>query len=83
MNLGIPIVLLVFLLLPVILVAGGIVFLAILLARAGRSAGSGQSAEETRMIQEMYHQLGDLNKRVDALETILLDRTKKAEEPQR
>lgn len=34
------------------------------------------SAEETRIIQEIHHELLDLEKRVESLETILMDRVK-------
>lgn len=33
-------------------------------------------AEETRMIQEMYHGLSKMEKRVETLETILIERQK-------
>lgn len=34
-------------------------------------------AEETRMIQDIYHGLTKMEERVDALETILIERQKK------
>jgi len=54
----------------------GIVWLII----AGMRGGSKQqsiSTEETRMIQEMFMGLQRMEARVDALETILLDKMKK------
>lgn len=36
-----------------------------------------QAAEETRMIQAIYHQLSKMEDRIEALETILLDRERK------
>lgn len=38
------------------------------------------STEETRMIQEIYHGLSRMEERVEALETILIERTKKDEQ---
>ena len=37
--------------------------------------------DETRMMQEIYHGLSRMEKRVEALETILLDRARQADEP--
>ncbi len=34
-------------------------------------------AEETRMIQAIYHQLAKMEDRIEALETLLLDRERK------
>jgi phage shock protein B len=38
-------------------------------------------AEETRLMQELYQGLSRLEERVDALETILLDRKRKEKNP--
>lgn len=35
------------------------------------------AADETRMIQAIYHQLSKMEDRIEALETILLDRERK------
>lgn len=54
--------------------------LLLLLIRAvfgGNSTRRGQtSAEETRIIQEIHHELLEMEKRVETLETILMDRVK-------
>jgi uncharacterized membrane protein len=54
--------------------------LLLLLIRAvlgGKSTRQRQtSAEETRIIQEIHHELLELEKRVESLETILMDRVK-------
>jgi len=34
-------------------------------------------AEEAKMVQEMYHSLSRMEERIDALETIILDRERK------
>ena len=42
--------------------------------------GKKQEADEAKMIQEIYQGLSRMEERVEALETILLDRTKKDQE---
>jgi phage shock protein B len=49
----------------------GAILMAIKFFRSGQS--SGDQAEETRMIQEIYSSLSRMEERVEALETILLD----------
>jgi len=36
-----------------------------------------QEAEETRMVQAIYHQLSQMEDRIEALETLLIDRERK------
>ena len=67
--------------------AGGLVFLAILcgaiilvvrMVKGGLSPDQKkENSEETRMIQEIYQGLSSMEKRVDALETILMEHGKK------
>jgi len=67
--------------------AGGLLFLAIVcgiivmvvkMMRSGPATGDGiDKSEETRMIQEIYQGLSRMEERVDALETILMERQKK------
>jgi len=52
----------------------GAILLAIKFFRGGQSAG--EQAEETKMIQKIYQSLSHMEQRVEALETILLDREK-------
>ena len=62
--------------LPLIIIAGAIL-LAIKIIKGGASSGDPkEQANETRMIQEIYQGLGRMEERVEALETILLDREK-------
>lgn len=76
------------------IVAGGGVAVLILLALAfsistivrafrggGRKRSKAQEAEETQLIQEIYHGLNKMGDRVEALETLLLrdDRQKRDE----
>ena len=52
--------------------------LLIIKSRRGLTARTRQQeAEEAEMIQEMYRGLSEMEKRIDALETILLDRQRK------
>ena len=53
----------------------GAIVLAIKFLRSGQSAGD--QAEEAKMIQEIYTGLSRMEDRVEALETILLDREKR------
>lgn len=52
----------------------GAILLAIKFFRGGQSAG--EQAEEAKMIQKIYQGLSHMEQRVEALETILLDREK-------
>jgi phage shock protein B len=52
----------------------GAILLAIKFFRGGQSAGD--QAEEAKMIQKIYQGLSHMEQRVEALETILLDREK-------
>ncbi len=53
----------------------GAILLAIKFFRGGQSAGD--QAEEAKMIQKIYQGLSHMEQRVEALETILLDREKR------
>ncbi|MBG0777713.1 MAG: envelope stress response membrane protein PspB [Desulfovibrionaceae bacterium] len=70
---GIPFVMFFFfVLLPVALVVG-VVALVVRMFRSSSARAGEKTADEARMIQEMYQGLGRLEERVEALETILLD----------
>ncbi len=63
-----------------LIVTFGLVLIAII--RAARTGGFSKKekltqTEETRMIQEIYHGLSKMEERVEALETILIERKKK------
>ena len=74
-----------FIVLPSILVALviGILGLSVLKALKGEGARTGTTgeAEETRLIQDTYHGLLKMEERVEALETLLLDRQRKGPNP--
>jgi hypothetical protein len=56
-------------------VIGGTILMAIRLNRGGLPSKERQGQEdEARMIQEIYHGLSRMEKRVESLETILIDR---------
>lgn len=60
---------------PLVAVLGGIALaIAKVLRGQGSPARRQSEEEEARMIQEMYHGLTQMEKRVEALETLLLDR---------
>jgi len=48
-----------------------------MIVRGGNGGHSPMEADETRMMQEIYHGLSRMEKRVEALETILLERARK------
>jgi phage shock protein B len=59
-------------------VIGGTIIMAIKAIRGRRSGeASHLNPKETRMIQEIYNGLARMEERVEALETILLDRERK------
>jgi phage shock protein B len=62
-----------FVLIPAVI--GGTIVLSIKLLKGGSSRKS--QAEDSRVIQETYQGLARIEERVEALETILLDRKKK------
>jgi len=66
---------------PLAAVVGGIFLAAlrILKGESGRKSNS-NNAEEARMIQDIYHGLGKMEQRIEALETLLLDRQRKGNE---
>ena len=66
---------------PILIVIGVFGLLALKMLRGGRSAeASEQGAEETRLIQDVYHGLQKMEQRVEALETILLAKERKEDE---
>ena len=61
----------------VLAIIGGVPLLALKILKGGVSPGEQRrAAEETRLIQELYQGLGRMEERVEALETILLEREK-------
>ncbi len=64
-----------------ILVVGGTFVIVYKLITGGKSRPNEQTrAEETRLIQEVHQGLMKMEERIEALETILLDRDRKEEE---
>ena len=64
----------------VFVVTVGLVIIGIIrAAKSGEISRKDKEAreEEARMIQEIYHGLSKMEKRVEALETILIERSKK------
>jgi phage shock protein B len=61
-----------------LLIIGATVLMAIRFIKGGANGRNhGARAEETRMIQEIYRGLTRMEQRVEALETILLEKEKK------
>ena len=58
-------------------VIGSTILMGLKIIRGGAiSRGQKEEADETKMVQEIYQGLADMEDRVEALETILLDREK-------
>lgn len=58
----------------ILMTIGIMVYLIIKASKGGGGrSGTPSEEEETRMIQEIYHGLSKMHKRVEALETLLLD----------
>jgi phage shock protein B len=49
-----------------------------LVFRLARRSGGGAEAEELRLVQDVHAQMARLEERVEALETILLDRARES-----
>jgi len=59
-------------------IIGSTILMGIRIVKGGFSRkGQTYQTDETRMIQELYQGLSKMEERVDALETILLDRERK------
>lgn len=62
-----------------LLIAGLVLLLIVGLLKGNKSASSQglhKEQDEARMIQEMYEELQRMDKRIEALETLLLDRAR-------
>ncbi len=63
-------------------IIGGTILMGIKIAKGGISRKSQQShSEDAKMIQEMYQGVSRMEERVEALETILLDKEGKEPRP--
>ena len=61
-------------------IIGSTILMAIKIIKGGLSpSGQKSQADETKMIQEIYDGLSRMEERVEALETILLDRERKGD----
>lgn len=63
---------------PIVLIVCGTLLVIMIVRRRNEPGGPGD-IDETRMIQEMYHGMSNMAKRIEALETILLDRIRDEE----
>lgn len=66
----------------ILAIAASTVLLAIKTFKGGASGKSRQqAAEETKMIQEIYQGLSVMEKRIETLETLLLEKERKDKQP--
>lgn len=62
------------LMIPIVAILGGVFLAALKILKGGPATGSREDqAQETRMMQDIYHGLQKMEDRIQALETILLD----------
>ena len=67
---------------PLALIIGIVLIVLNRLLRAnGSKKGKMDREQETRLIQEMHQALSKMEERIEALETIVIDRERKQEEP--
>ncbi|MCX8035558.1 MAG: hypothetical protein N3D11_00610 [Candidatus Sumerlaeia bacterium] len=59
-----------------ITICGLIVFAGLRLLGGGERSRTGMTPDDRRLVQEIHRQLGRMEKRIEALETILLERIK-------
>ncbi len=60
----------------VLLILGALVLVGLRILTGGRREARGRlTDEDTRLIQEVHRDLGGMEKRIEALETLILDRT--------
>jgi phage shock protein B len=66
----------------IVVIIAGTILMAIRIFRGGGNGGDHRARiEETRMIQEIYSGLTRLEQRVEALETILIEKEKQGHRP--
>jgi len=66
---------------PLVAVIVGIVVLAMIVLKGeSKRQGKKVQADETRMMQEIHHGLSQMEKRVETLETILMDRARREDD---
>ncbi len=59
---------------PLVAVTGGVIVAIIAVRNEGTKADPEQQADDTRLIQDMHRTLSRMEDRVEALETLLMDR---------
>ncbi len=72
MNTGVLAIVMIFAI-PIVAIIGGI-FLSALKILKGEGSSGKMTAEETRLIQEVHRGLQKMEDRIEALETLLMDR---------
>jgi len=66
---------------PLAAIIGGFLIAALKILKGGSTERDRQARDrETRLIQEIHHGLSRMEERVEALETLLLDREKKGDD---
>ncbi len=68
---------------PMVAVIGGLGIEALKIIKGTPKKGKEVSAEETELMQELFRTASRMEKRIEALETLLLDRAREAEKEER
>jgi phage shock protein B len=68
---------------PLVAIVGGLGLEALKIIKGTPKKGKEVSAEETELMQELFRTASRMEKRVESLETLLLDRAREAEKEER
>ena len=68
---------------PLVAVIGGLGLEALKIIKGNPKKSSNVTAEETELMQELFRTASRMEKRIEALETLLLDRAREAEKEER
>lgn len=64
---------------PLVAIVGGIFLAALRILRGGPARGGQMAEEESQLVQELYQGLQRMERRIETLETLLLDRERKGQ----
>lgn len=62
---------------PIVAILGGVFLSALKILKGGSRQASRNDSEEAQLIQEVYRGLQQMEQRIDALETIILERSRR------
>ena len=68
------------LMIPIIAILGVVFLVALKILKGGPGSATGYGADEAQLMQDVYRGLQEMERRIEALETILLDRERARKE---